>query len=224
MLRLVNIDKVFGQNTPLERVIFKNFNFEIKSGDFKIIKGENGSGKSTLFHIISGGLVPDKGMVFLDEIDVTSWPQTQRAKDIAVVMQDPKIGTIESMTIFENMMLASKRGQSRGFGRFDHKIARKTVQEKLSLLNMGLENRLDALVVNLSGGQRQALSLMMAFMAPSKLILLDEITAALDPEASKRIMQLVDQMIIHEQRTCLMITHSIEQLQQYKKNIVTLDS
>lgn len=217
MLVLKNIDMTFGNRT-----IFNDFNLTINTGEFVILLGSNGTGKSTLFNIISGLIKPDRGTILLDDIDVTNVSASARSKWIAKVTQDPKVGTCENMTIFENMAFAFKRGQTRWCMPISTKKRRLLFQEKLSMINMGLENRLDELVKNLSGGQRQALSIIMIFLTDAKLILLDEITAALDPTAAEQVMQITDTIIRTEKRTCIMITHNEEQAKKYGDSVIKL--
>lgn len=222
MLKLENINVTLGKGDRLERQILKNLNLTVDTGEFVVIIGGNGAGKSTMFNIISGFLKPDIGKIIIDGIDVTSMPQNSRASMVAKVMQDPRIGVMENATIFENMALAYKRGQPRGLSLFSTKSRRKLFSEKLSMLNIGLENRLDEVAANLSGGQRQALSLIMAIIADSKILLLDEITAALDPGASKNVIKLANKIIKEEKRTTIMITHDMKDALEYGDRILVL--
>jgi len=218
MLKLQNIDMTFGGTRP----VFRDFNLTVNTGEFVILLGSNGAGKSTLFNIISGLIKPDKGTILLDDINITNTNASARSKWIAKVTQDPKAGTCENMTIFENMAFAFKRGQTRWCMPIITNTRKAFFQEKLAMLNMGLENRLNESVKNLSGGQRQALSVIMMFLTDAKLVLLDEITAALDPAAAKQVMQITDNIILHEQRTCIMITHNKDQAREYGDRIIKL--
>ncbi|XVN42621.1 MAG: ATP-binding cassette domain-containing protein [Candidatus Rickettsia vulgarisii] len=168
MLKLNNIEVTLGKNTKLERKILNQLNLNVKKEEFVVIIGNNGAGKSTLLNVISGFMRPDAREILIDRKNVTNIPQIHRANLVSKVMQDYKIGTIENITIFENMTFAFKRGQRRSFKFFSNKFRMELFQDKLRMLNMGLENRMDELVSNLSGGQRQALSLIMAILQDSK--------------------------------------------------------
>ena len=222
MLTLENINFTVGKQSKLERKILQQLNLTIKDGELVIIIGGNGAGKSTLLNIISGYLLPDSGKITLAGQDITTVPQYNRSKHIAKVMQDPKIGTMENMTILENMAFAYLRGAKRGLQTINSSFRQRLFQDKLAMLNMGLENRLHELVGNLSGGQRQALSLIMAILSPAKILLLDEITAALDPNIADSVLQLALQIIAEEQRTTIMITHNMTQAIQYGNRTLLL--
>ncbi|MEB3702448.1 ATP-binding cassette domain-containing protein [Candidatus Bealeia paramacronuclearis] len=215
MLKLENIDVILNQGTSLERSILKNLNLELARGDFLILRGDNGAGKSTVFNVISGHQRPQRGRIFLEDIDITNAPQHKRAEDISLVMQDPRMGTLENMSIEENLSFAYLRGKKRGFQWASSSSRRAFFQEKLSLLGMGLEGRLETLVSHLSGGQRQALSLIMAILRNSKLLLLDEITAALDPKLSESLMELTHKIISENNLTAMMITHNPQHQETY---------
>ena len=215
MLQLKNIAVTLGRGTTLERKVLSGLNLAVPKGEFIVVIGGNGAGKSTMFEMISGFVKPQSGCIILDGEDVTSQPQTLRARSIARVLQDPRLGTMENMTIFENLAFALNRGKTRAFKLFSSNARRQLFAEKLFALDMGLENRLDEVTGNLSGGQRQALSLIMAILADSKVLLLDEITAALDPKTAKKVMKLANTIVRSEGKTCLMITHSMEQALEY---------
>lgn len=222
MLTLENIHLTLGKGTKLEYSVLKKLNVTVSPGEFVIVIGGNGAGKSTLFNVISGFLKPDSGKIILNHQDITHLSQKARAASISTVMQDPRAGTIENMTIFENMAFAYKRGQRRALCPFSSKGRKEMFQEKLILLNMGLENRLEDLVANLSGGQRQALSIIMAILAESKIVLLDEITAALDPKIAETVMQISNKLIRGENRTSFLITHNMSHALDYGDRIVLL--
>ena len=222
MLILRDINITFGKSSKLERNILNNLSLDIKPGEFIIVIGGNGAGKSTMFNVISGFLKPDSGHIIIDGQDATNVSQVRRSALVSKVMQDPKVGTMENMTIFENMAFAFKRGQKRGLIRFFNKGNKEFFQKKLKMLNMGLEGLLDELVSNLSGGQRQAISLIMSILSDCKILLLDEITAALDPASSDVIMQLTAKIIKEEKRACIMITHNMEHALHYGDRLLLL--
>lgn len=222
MLRLENIDVTLGKNTKLDRKILSQLNLNVKEGEFVVVIGGNGAGKSTMLNVISGVIKPDSGKIFILNKDVTNDSQIQKAKLISKIVQDPKAGTMENMTIFENMAFALKRGQNRGLQLFSNKARALLFKEKLSLIKMNLEDRLDEIVSNLSGGQRQILSVIMATLQDSKLLLLDEITAALDPATSESIMELTSQMIQEQQLTSIMITHNMAHAIKYGDRLLLL--
>lgn len=216
MLRIQNL--CFGFQTPL----FENFNLELQSGELALLKGHNGTGKSTLFGLISGALQPWSGSIFLDGKDLTALSQQQRSPEITTVVQDPKAGTVPGFTLFENMILAFNKGHFPSFTFCYRKKLRAFFQEYLSQLNMGFEDRLDDLVSSLSGGQRQALNVAMMLMTDAKLVLLDEITAALDEKARGNILEFVVKKIREKQCMALMITHNPKEFEIYGSKIISL--
>jgi putative tryptophan/tyrosine transport system ATP-binding protein len=220
MLNLQNINVILGKGTKLQRPILQNLNLQVKPHEFMMLIGSNGAGKSTILNVIAGSLKPDSGTIILDGKDITF--QKLRSKDIAFVMQDPRMGTMENLSIFENLSFALNRGRSRSLLPFSKRFRIELFTEKLSLLEMGLENRLDEIVINLSGGQRQALSLIMAILTEAKILLLDEITAALDPDSAKNIMALTNKLIREEKRTAIMITHNMIEANQYGDSLMIL--
>jgi len=215
MLKLTNILVTLNKDSPLQRQVLSNLNLEIKHGEFVIIIGSNGCGKSTLFNTISGYIQPDSGQIFIDERQVAGHSQSEFSKDVAIVMQDPRVGTMENMTIEENLSFAYLRGSRRKLRFHNTPARRKFFKEKLALLEMNLENRLDDLVVHLSGGQRQALSLIMAIVANYKILLLDEITAALDPKTAENVISIAAKLVKIEKRTAIMITHNMHHALEY---------
>lgn len=206
----------------MERQLLSDLNLTLKKGEFITLIGGNGAGKSTLFNVIAGFMQPDSGRIIVDQLDITNKPSYERAKDVSKVMQDPKMGTIEQMTIEENMSFAYLRGKSRGL--FPHQSGkrRRFFAEKLAMLEMGLENRLDEYVENLSGGQRQALSLIMSILCDCKILLLDEITAALDPKTADQVMRIAARVITEEHLTAMMITHNMHHALEYGERTVLL--
>jgi putative ABC transport system ATP-binding protein len=222
MLSLENIEMTLGKNTRLERKVLNQLSMKVKEGEFVVVIGGNGAGKSTMFNLISGFIKPDSGKILILGDDMTKTSQTYRAKLVSKVMQDPKLGTIENMTILENMAFALKRGQKRGLRLCVNQARIKMFQERLSLLHIGLEHRLHELVSNLSGGQRQALSIIMAMLQESKILLLDEITAALDPASSASTMEFTNRIVRDQKLTCMMITHNMSHAIQYGDRVLLL--
>ncbi len=205
------------------RNVLIDFNLDVAEGEFIIITGENGAGKTTLLNTISGSILPKNGQIFIDGEDVTCKPQYARTKLIASVAQDPKVGTVANMSIRDNMNSAYMRGKNRDFKSSCTANRDEFFKEKLKELKMGLENRLDDLVGELSGGQRQALSIIMAFLSDFKILLLDEITAALNSTNSEKIMNLVNQKCRTMRKTCLMITHNQEQMQKFGDRVLLVE-
>ena len=186
--------------------ILRNINLEVQNGEFIYVTGDNGAGKTTLFNIISGIKMPTLGRVMINGRDISEMSLRERTGLIANVLQDPSQGTIAEMTIFENMNVAYKRGKKRLCTVSTTKL-RAYFKEKLSILNMGLETRLDDYAGNLSGGQRQALSLIMATIADYEVLLLDEITASLDQKTSTLVMNIAHNIAKQDNKVCLAITH-----------------
>ncbi len=213
MLKLNDIHMTFNPGTINEKKALNGINLTLEDGDFATIVGSNGAGKSTLFNIICGSFLPDTGYVELDGKDITFIPEHKRAKYIGRLFQDPLMGTAPNMTIEENLAIAYLRAGTADNAYFSRisKKDKEMFKDRLALLNMGLEDRMDSPVGLLSGGQRQALTLLMATMVTPKLLLLDEHTAALDPATAKKVLELTEQIIAEKQITCLMITHNMSQ-------------
>lgn len=222
MIRLNNINVFFNRNTKLEKHVLKDLNLTIESGEFITIIGGNGAGKSTLMNVLSGNLTPDSGNVFIDDQDITKLPLKQRSKLVARVFQDPIVGTYGNLTIEENMSIADKRGADRNFSTALTQSSRQKYSNILSNLAMNLENCLKTQVSDLSGGQRQALSLVMATLQQSKILLLDEHTSALDPKMADVIMNITADIVKEQQLTTLMITHSMTQALKYGNRTIML--
>lgn len=221
-LVLKNIEKTFEKGTINENHVLRNLCLEIEDGEFVSIIGSNGAGKSTLMNVIAGVLFPDSGLVSLDGVDITKYDVIKRSKDISRVFQDPKMGTATRMTIEQNMAIALKRGKSRFFSPGVRKEGREHYRAALEELGLGLENRLKSSVEFLSGGQRQALTLVMSTLVKPKLLLLDEHTAALDPKTSAMVMNLTDKIIKKNNLTTVMITHNMEHAIEYGNRLVML--
>ena len=210
MLKLENIHLTFNPGTVNEKKALEGLNLELEKGDFVTILGSNGAGKSTLFNTIAGTYRPDAGKVYLDGKDITSLPDFKRSKDIGRLFQDPLKGTAPNMTIEENLALAYLRANhaTSPFSMISKKD-RAEFREKLSMLGLGLEDRMNQPVGLLSGGQRQALTLLMATLVTPKILLLDEHTAALDPGTAEVVLELTKKIVAENNITCLMITHNL---------------
>ena len=210
MLELSNIYKVFNPNTVNEKIALKNLSLTLNDGDFVTVIGGNGAGKSTMLNAIAGVWRVDAGSITIDGVDVTAMPEHRRAKFLGRVFQDPMMGTAAGMNIEENLALAARRGKSRGLGWGIRKAERAEYREKLAMLELGLENRMTTKVGLLSGGQRQALTLLMATLQRPKLLLLDEHTAALDPKTAAKVLSLTDRIVNENKLTTVMITHNMK--------------
>ena len=210
MLKLENIHLTFNPGTVNEKKALEGLNLQLDKGDFVTILGSNGAGKSTLFNTIAGTYRPDTGKVFLDGKDITSQPDYKRSTDIGRLFQDPLKGTAPNMTIEENLALAYLRANhaTSPFSMISKKD-RAGFREKLSMLGLGLEDRMNQPVGLLSGGQRQALTLLMATLVTPKILLLDEHTAALDPGTAEIVLELTKRIVAENNITCLMITHNL---------------
>ena len=212
MLDLQNIVVTYGKNTPAEKVVLDSANLSLKQGEFAALIGNNGSGKSTMAKVIAGEIMIDSGNILIDDVNCNRLRVSQRSAMISRVFQDPMRGTVPGLSVLENLVFASQRGQKRKLLPAIKRHHREFFIEKLSILNIGLEDKIDLLVGMLSGGQRQALSLLMATLSPAKLLLLDEHTAALDPEAGKLVMRFTHQILKDHKLTALMITHDMREL------------
>ena len=207
MLQLNDLHKTFNPGTVNEKVALNGVSLHMEAGDFATIVGSNGAGKSTLFNAITGGFIADEGSIVLGGQDITFAPEYERSKVIGHLFQDPLKGTAPNMTIEENLALASGRG---GWMHRTSQADRRFFREKVALLGMGLEDRMNQPVGLLSGGQRQALTLLMATATRPQLLLLDECTAALDPGTAEKVLALVNRIVGEEHLTCLMITHDMQ--------------
>jgi putative tryptophan/tyrosine transport system ATP-binding protein len=211
MLTIARIAKVFGRHTPNEVRALANVSLTIEEGSFVIVIGTNGSGKSTLLNAIAGTFFVDSGAIALDGRAITDWPEHRRARLVGRVFQNPFSGTAPGMTIAENLVLAARRGQARGLGLALKADMRRELRERVARLNLGLEHRLDNIIGTLSGGQRQALTLLMASWVKPRLLLLDEHTAALDPKSADHVIRLSQDIVARDRLTTLMVTHSMQQ-------------
>ena len=222
MLRAKGLEITFNRGTPIENRVLRGLDLTIPSGQFITVIGSNGAGKSTFLNAVCGDLMVDSGSICIDDNDVTTKSAWQRADLVARVFQDPMAGTCEALTIEENMALACKRGSSRGLGFAVTGALRELFRDKLSILNLGLENRLADRMGLLSGGQRQAVSLVMASLQPSRILLLDEHTAALDPKTAAFVLELTAKIVEAGQLTAMMVTHSMRQALDYGSRTVML--
>lgn len=211
MMTANDLRLTFNAGTPIENPALRGLSLHIDDGEFVTVIGTNGAGKSTFLNTVSGALRPDTGSIIINGTDVTKKPTHKRSHWVARVFQDPMAGTCEALTIEENMALAYKRGGVRGLLPALNNKNRELFREKLAILNLGLENRLTDRMGLLSGGQRQAVSLLMASLQPSKILLLDEHTAALDPKTASFVLELTDKIVGEGKLTTLMVTHSMAQ-------------
>jgi putative ABC transport system ATP-binding protein len=226
MLIMKNVSKTFNPGTVNEKCALNSVDLELKSGDFATIVGSNGAGKSTLFNAITGAFFADKGLIMLDGEDITYQKEYIRSKVIGHLFQDPLKGTAPNMTIEENMALAYLRASTSKNSYFSRikQSDKKMFREQLSLLEMGLEDRMKQPVGLLSGGQRQALTLLMATMVTPKILLLDEHTAALDPATAEKVLSLTKQIVAQRNITCLMVTHNMHQALDLGNRTLMMDS
>ena len=211
MLSAQDLHMTFNPGTPIETRALRGMSLDIPTGQFVTVIGSNGAGKSTFLNAVSGEMSVDRGRIEIDGVDVTRAPVWERARHVARVFQDPMAGTCEDLTIEENMALAMQRGERRGFRHAVKPALREAFRAHLSTLGLGLENRLGDRIGLLSGGQRQAVSLLMAALKPSRLLLLDEHTAALDPRTADFVLQLTVRIVAEHKLTTMMVTHSMRQ-------------
>ena len=223
MLEVKNISKTFNPGTINEKHALTNLSLSLNDGDFVTVIGGNGAGKSTLLNAVAGVWPVDGGAVIIDGMDVTGMPEYKRAKYIGRVFQDPMMGTAPNMQIEENLALAYRRGKKRGLRWGVTAAEREFYREKLATLGLGLEDRLTAKVGLLSGGQRQALTLLMASLQTPKLLLLDEHTAALDPATAQKVLELSDLIISENKLTALMITHNMSDAIHHGNRLIMMD-
>ena len=223
MLRLEKVEKTFSPGTPQEKKALEALSLTLEKGEFVTLIGSNGAGKSTLFGAVAGSFFPDRGRVFLDGEDVTFQPEHRRARSIGRLFQDPLWGTAPHMTIEENLALAYHRAGGGAPFRLTGKGERALFRERLAQLGLGLEDRMKSPVGLLSGGQRQALTLLMATLVTPKLLLLDEHTAALDPATAEKVLELTKKTVEEGGITCMMITHNISQALSLGTRTVMMD-
>ncbi len=224
MLDIKGVYKTFNPGTITEKKALQGIDLHLEDGDFVTIIGGNGAGKSTLLNAIAGVWPVDEGRIYIGGEDVTAKPEHKRAPYLGRVFQDPMTGTAASMQIEENLALAARRGKKRGLGWEVTKSEREKYHNMLIDLDLGLEDRLSAKVGLLSGGQRQALTLMMATMVQPKLLLLDEHTAALDPKTAARVLEITDKVIREEKLTALMVTHNMTDAIKHGNRLIMMSA
>ena len=224
MLEIKNVYKTFNAGTVNEKIALKGLDLTLEDGDFVTVIGGNGAGKSTMLNAVAGVWPVDDGRIILDGVDVTAMPEFRRAQYIGRVFQDPMMGTAANMQIEENLALAARRGKKRTLRWGVTKAEREEYHERLKTLGLGLEDRMTAKVGLLSGGQRQALTLLMASLKQPKLLLLDEHTAALDPKTADKVLALSDQIVQENNLTTLMITHNMKDAIAHGNRLIMMDA
>ncbi|MBQ9706950.1 MAG: ATP-binding cassette domain-containing protein [Clostridia bacterium] len=222
MLDIKNLTKVFGKGTVNEKVALTNLSLHLNEGDFVTVIGGNGAGKSTLLNCIAGVFAVDEGSITINGMDVTKMPEHKRARFVSRVFQDPLLGTAADMQIEENLAIASQRGQRRGLGWNVTKKDSQHLKEVVATLGLGLENRMTTKVNLLSGGQRQALTLLMATMNKPSILLLDEHTAALDPKTAQKVLDLTRKITTENNQTTIMITHNMKDAITYGNKLIMM--
>ncbi len=222
MLNLTHLKKHFNKGTPNEVLALDDCTLTIEKGEFVLLVGSNGSGKSTLLNLVAGTYFPDEGNIFIEGTDVTRLKDYQRSKFIARVFQDPMAGTAADLSIIDNFRLAALRTKRKTFKTGVNDSFKMKVSDRLSILELGLENKLDTLVGKLSGGQRQALTLLMSVMDESKILLLDEPTAALDPKSAEKIMKIAEKVILELNLTAMLVTHNMHYAVSYGTRLLML--
>ena len=222
MIKLSNIDKIYNKGTVNETQLFNNFSFEVKENDFISIVGSNGSGKTTMLNIICGSVPVDRGDITINGSSIVKMKEYKRYRKIGRVYQDPAMGTCSSMTILENMSLADNKGKLFGLTMGTNRKRINYYKELLSQLNLGLEDKLGVQVGLLSGGQRQAMALLMSVMTPIDILILDEHTAALDPKTAEIIMELTDKVVKEKKLTTIMVTHNLMYALKYGNRLVMM--
>ncbi len=222
MIELKQIDKYFFRGTTNEVHALKNLSLEIPSGQFLVLLGSNGSGKSTLLNCIGGSIHPDKGTLLIDGINVTNLPQHKRSKWISRVFQNPLAGTAGELSVIENFRLAAIRTSAKAFKIGVNQQFRKQISDQIATLNLGLEKKLDQPMGGLSGGQRQSLTLLMAVLDNSKILLLDEPASALDPRTAELVMKLAEKLIKQFGLTAILVTHNLKEAVTYGDRILVM--
>ena len=222
MIELKNINKLYNPGTVNEMCLFENLNLTVQEGEFVSVVGSNGSGKTSMLNIICGSIPIDSGSIHINGSNITSMPEHKRLRKIGRVYQNPSMGTCPNMTILENMSLADNKGQSFNLSKGTNKKRVEYYREILRTLNLGLEDKMNIPVGSLSGGQRQAMALLMATMTPIEFLILDEHTAALDPKTADLIMQLTDQVVKEKRLTTIMVTHNLRYAVEYGNRLIMM--
>ncbi len=224
MLELKNILKIFNAGTVNEKIALSDFNLTLNDGDFVTVIGGNGAGKSTMLNVVAGVYPVDEGNIIIDGVDVTKLPEHKRASYIGRVFQDPMMGTAADMWVEENLAIADRRGKRRGLKWAITKKDRESYKEILSELGLGLETRLTTKMKLLSGGQRQAVTLLMASMKNPSLLLLDEHTAALDPKTAAKVLDITERIVAENKLTTLMVTHNMKDAIAHGNRLIMLNA
>ena len=222
MLELQHIHKYYNPGTVNEMCLFEDFNLSIKKGQFVSVVGSNGSGKTSMLNIVCGSINPDSGKILIEGQDITKEKEYRRLRRIGRVYQNPAMGTCPNMTILENMSMTDHKGKFFGLSMGTNKSRIPFYQEQLRQLNLGLEDKLHVKVGSLSGGQRQAMSLLMSTMTPIDFLILDEHTAALDPKTAELIMELTDKVVREKQLTTIMVTHNLRYAVEYGDRLLMM--
>ena len=222
MLELRKIDKYYNPGTVNEMCLFDGFDLTVADGEFVAVVGSNGSGKTSMLNILCGSIPVDGGKILMNGEDITNKKEFKRNRNIGRVYQNPSMGTCPSMTILENMSLADNKGKFFGLGAGINKARREEYREMLSQLGLGLENKMDVKVGVLSGGQRQAIALLMSTMTPIDFLILDEHTAALDPKTAELIMELTDKIVREKHLTTIMVTHNLRYAVEYGNRLLMM--
>lgn len=222
MLELKGIHKYYNPGTVNEMCLFRGFDLKIEQGEFLSVVGSNGSGKTSMLNIICGSIPAESGQILMGGKDITKEKEFQRNARIGRVYQNPAMGTCPTMTILENMSLADNKGKIYGLGRGTNKARIEFYREQLKRLNLGLEDKLDVKVGALSGGQRQAMALLMSTMTPIEFLILDEHTAALDPKTAELIMELTDKIVKEKNLTTIMVTHNLRYAVEYGNRLIMM--
>lgn len=222
MLELLKINKYYNEGTVNEMCLFQDFDLTIQDGQFVSVVGSNGSGKTSMLNLICGSIPLDRGTIRMNGVDISTMPEHKRNRRIGRVYQNPAMGTCPSMTILENMALADNKGKSFSLSKGTNKKRIEFYREELSKLNLGLEDKLSIKVGALSGGQRQAMALLMSTMTPIEFLILDEHTAALDPKTAERIMELTGQIVAGKHLTTIMVTHNLRYAVEYGNRILMM--
>ncbi len=222
MLELKNIYKTFNPGTINEKLALDGLSLKLKEGDFVTVIGGNGAGKSTMLNAVAGTWLVDEGQILIDGTDVTKLPEHKRAVYLGRVFQDPMTGTAATMGIEENLAMAYRRGKRRGLAWYIKNSEKEFYREKLALLDLGLENRMQAKVGLLSGGQRQALTLLMSCLQKPEVLLLDEHTAALDPKTAQKVLELTEEFVQKDHLTTFMVTHNMKDAIRYGNRLIMM--